>query len=474
MLSSVCCTVGPLRMIGVMGPAIVAANVTARGGSAAVASSSASGTARLPAATAAAAAARGGRVVGSASAITTTTANNSLSARAALGRRSKRHAVLHTNRRAFPASVTTTPRAVASGAFGEKGPSSIKLTGDAPPRPFFDSKEANDVSGYVNFQSREELKEAAMVDRHDILTPPLSQTYQQTLRRSFTLLGIGLHSGEVESVRVCPAFAGEGRYFVRVPAGTIPPAAAEDEEGGSFSRQGLSSEEVEDMVLEQLRSMMSNTDESSDGTAERAAELKKKQEKKQEMPGDFANDGEGEGGSETRIPAALALVQDNLRLATRLQLDGVAPERGFVGTVEHLLSALEASGVDNARIEVEGSGEIPILDGSAYLFCYETSRVGLVPAETRGEGGVGGGAESPAAPRMAWKPTVGGPTTHVLCLLSLLPPSPAHPPSTPPLSNAWLRRRRSDPPQTPDFAAHLVLERASTTRLYSTYPSCLP
>lgn len=409
MLSSVCCTVGPLRMIGVMGPAIVAANVTARGGCAAVASSSASGTARLPAASAAAAAVRGGRVVGSASVMTTTTANNSLSARAALGRRSKRLAVPHTNRRSFPTSVTTTPRAVASGAAGERGPSKskIKLTGDAPPRPFFDSKEANDVSGYVNFQSREELKEAAMLDRHDIPTPPVSQTYQQTLRRSFTLLGIGLHSGEVETIRVCPAFAGEGRYFIRVPAGTIPPAAAEDAEGGSFSRQGLSSEEVEDMVLEQLRSMMSNTDESADGTAERAAELKKKQEKKQEMPGDFANNGAWEGESETRIPASLALVQDNLRLATRLELDGVAPERGFVGTVEHLLSALEASGVDNARIEVEGSGEIPILDGSAYLFCYETSRVGLVPAETRGEGGVGGGAESPAAPRMAWKPTVG-------------------------------------------------------------------
>ena len=52
-------------------------------------------------------------------------------------------------------------------------------------------------------------------------------------------------------------------------------------------------------------------------------------------------------------------------------LGGVPPEQGFVGTVEHLLSALEASGVDNARVEVEGSGEIPILDGSAYQFCYE-------------------------------------------------------------------------------------------------------
>lgn len=44
--------------------------------------------------------------------------------------------------------------------------------------------------------------------------------HQQTLRRSFTVGGIGLHTGEYAIVRVVPAFAGEGRYFVRVPRGT--------------------------------------------------------------------------------------------------------------------------------------------------------------------------------------------------------------------------------------------------------------
>ena len=247
------------------------------------------------------------------------------------------------------------------------------------------------TSGYTTFQSREELQEAAMLDRHSLPTVPLSRTYQQTLRRSFSVVGIGLHSGEVETVRVCPAHAGEGRYFVRVPPGTIPAEAAKDEEGGSFSRKGMSSEEVEDMVLEQLRSMMSNKDELKDGTAERAAELRKKMEKKQEYPQDFGTD------KDVRIPASLALVQDNLRLATRLQLEGASDEEGYVGTVEHLLSALEASGIDNVRIEVEGSGEIPILDGSAYQFCYEAARVGLVPASAKG----GSNAETP---RMAWKP----------------------------------------------------------------------
>ena len=51
-------------------------------------------------------------------------------------------------------------------------------------------------------------------------------------------------------------------------------------------------------------------------------------------------------------------------------------------------------------IKVEGSGELPILDGSAYAFTYEAARVGLVPAENTA-GGEG------TTPRMAWKPAEG-------------------------------------------------------------------
>lgn len=46
---------------------------------------------------------------------------------------------------------------------------------------------------------------------------------QQTLRRSFIVGGIGLHTGEYAVVRVAPALADEGRYFVRVPPGAISP-----------------------------------------------------------------------------------------------------------------------------------------------------------------------------------------------------------------------------------------------------------
>jgi UDP-3-O-[3-hydroxymyristoyl] N-acetylglucosamine deacetylase len=40
-----------------------------------------------------------------------------------------------------------------------------------------------------------------------------------------------------------------------------------------------------------------------------------------------------------------------------------------ISTVEHLMSALSASGIDNILIEVDGS-EIPIMDGSSISFVY--------------------------------------------------------------------------------------------------------
>jgi UDP-3-O-[3-hydroxymyristoyl] N-acetylglucosamine deacetylase/3-hydroxyacyl-[acyl-carrier-protein] dehydratase len=48
-----------------------------------------------------------------------------------------------------------------------------------------------------------------------------------------------------------------------------------------------------------------------------------------------------------------------------------------ISTVEHALSALYAWGIDNCLIEVDAP-EIPILDGSAYFFSENISRVGIV------------------------------------------------------------------------------------------------
>jgi UDP-3-O-[3-hydroxymyristoyl] N-acetylglucosamine deacetylase len=75
---------------------------------------------------------------------------------------------------------------------------------------------------------------------------------------------------------------------------------------------------------------------------------------------------------DVEIPASLACLsrQDH---ATTLSKDGVS-----VDTVEHLLSALYALGVDDAIVEVDGP-EIPILDGSAAPFVILIHEAGLKP-----------------------------------------------------------------------------------------------
>ncbi|CAA6658632.1 unnamed protein product [Spirodela intermedia] len=48
---------------------------------------------------------------------------------------------------------------------------------------------------------------------------------------------------------------------------------------------------------------------------------------------------------------------------------------------EHLLSALEGSGVDNVRVEVEGGNEVPILDGSSREWVEAIEEAGLCSAK---------------------------------------------------------------------------------------------
>ncbi|KAK8470634.1 hypothetical protein PHAVU_003G019200 [Phaseolus vulgaris] len=80
------------------------------------------------------------------------------------------------------------------------------------------------------------------------------------------------------------------------------------------------------------------------------------------------------------IPAAVEFAQVS-PLCTTLSKDGIR-----IRTVEHLLSALEASGVDNCRIEIEGfddeenDAEIPIFDGSAREWMGAVEEVGLMVA----------------------------------------------------------------------------------------------
>ncbi|KAJ8760926.1 hypothetical protein K2173_021964 [Erythroxylum novogranatense] len=81
------------------------------------------------------------------------------------------------------------------------------------------------------------------------------------------------------------------------------------------------------------------------------------------------------------IPASIDFVQHS-PLSTSLFKDGVR-----IRTVEHLLSTLEAIGVDNCRIQIHNHSdshdydvEVPILDGSARQWAEAIEKVGLTAA----------------------------------------------------------------------------------------------
>lgn len=80
-----------------------------------------------------------------------------------------------------------------------------------------------------------------------------------------------------------------------------------------------------------------------------------------------------ETGRDNVVPAAWDRVTET-RLCT--VIENAAGVR--VSTVEHVLSALCALGVDNARIEIDGP-EIPIMDGSAIAFLNAVEQAGLQP-----------------------------------------------------------------------------------------------
>src|SRR6516165_7254587 len=63
--------------------------------------------------------------------------------------------------------------------------------------------------------------------------------------------------------------------------------------------------------------------------------------------------------------------------ATSLMKKGV-----LISTTEHLLSALAASGVDNAFIDIDNL-EVPIIDGSALPFCRLIQQAGLKQQRAR-------------------------------------------------------------------------------------------
>ncbi|AFZ51544.1 UDP-3-O-acyl-N-acetylglucosamine deacetylase [Dactylococcopsis salina] len=125
----------------------------------------------------------------------------------------------------------------------------------------------------------------------------MNQEQQTTIDQSFSVSGIGLHSGEAITVTVKSAAANEGRYFVRTDLPEHP------------------------MITATVNAV-----------------------------------------SRTEMSTELANGQAKVR------------------TVEHLLSALVGEGVDNARIEINGS-EVPLLDGSAKTWVEKIQQAGLTYGE---------------------------------------------------------------------------------------------
>ncbi|NJR65833.1 MAG: UDP-3-O-acyl-N-acetylglucosamine deacetylase [Leptolyngbyaceae cyanobacterium CRU_2_3] len=77
------------------------------------------------------------------------------------------------------------------------------------------------------------------------------------------------------------------------------------------------------------------------------------------------------------IPAQIGAVRQTL-LSTEL-----VQAEASVRTVEHLLAALAGMGIDNARIEIDGT-EVPLLDGSAQVWVEAIAQTGILPqAATR-------------------------------------------------------------------------------------------
>ncbi len=78
------------------------------------------------------------------------------------------------------------------------------------------------------------------------------------------------------------------------------------------------------------------------------------------------------------IPARFDAVVDT-QLSTVIGLAGDPEAR--VGTVEHLMAALAAAGVDNAVVELDGP-EVPVLDGSAAPFLFLLDCAGIETQDT--------------------------------------------------------------------------------------------
>lgn len=212
---------------------------------------------------------------------------------------------------------------------------------------------------------------------------PSPGAYQQTIKESFTVGGLGLHTAEYAYVRVRPAYAGEGRYFVRVPPGTNSHLFELEEPTDEKSDEQLEIEEAA-QIPDDLRVHLFHEflrlqgEENYQGTFEDFIDLDTERMledlPKEEVPEPPHETivGRGEDG-EVTVSATL----DNVDGEGDVLYTSLGSGDDRVQGVEHLLAALEALGVECCRIEIEGGPEVPIIDGSALGWAIETQAVGV-------------------------------------------------------------------------------------------------
>jgi UDP-3-O-[3-hydroxymyristoyl] N-acetylglucosamine deacetylase len=191
---------------------------------------------------------------------------------------------------------------------------------------------------------------------------------------------------------VKPAFANEGRYFVRVPEGTngnsySPPkptfVSKEQLDINYGAEDGLDPEDRAQLFLQYMSAKGEDGEDGEEfgdylqrhvGEVLQDGLIFESLEKGVEEP-------VGRRAEEESILASIeaAEVYGETTLLLRSQGDG----NFYVMSPEALLSALEACGVDNARIEIEGGSEVPVADGSALTWALEVQKAGLRDAVPR-------------------------------------------------------------------------------------------
>ena len=206
---------------------------------------------------------------------------------------------------------------------------------------------------------------------------------QQTISHSFTITGVGLHTGETTVVTVRPARSNEGRYFVRVPEGTnagrySPPkpqfVRSEQLDVDYGADDGLDPEERAQLFLQYL------SEQGDEGDEEFGDYLQRNVPDLLQDTLIFASIDKGveeptsRGADEDVVEAEIGRAEVYGETTTLLRS---ASGNSYIMSPEALLSALEACGVDNARIEVEGGSEVPVADGSALTWALEVQKAGV-------------------------------------------------------------------------------------------------